>query len=190
MEVASLAELTRAPSRVRIVANLGVGYDRIDVAACRERGIIVTNTPGVRDAATADLAFALLLAARRRVVEGDRLVRSGSWKASWSDGVLADECTGSTLGIVGLGRIGRVVARRARAFELRVLYTQRTRVETDLPEFRELDTLLVEPDLLSLHVPATPETCTLIDARRLTLLATERASSTPPAGRSWTSRRS
>lgn len=188
VEVASLAELT-APRpdvealivanepvplellpRLRIVANVGVGYDRIDVAACAERSVVVTNTPGVLDAATADLAFALLLAVRRRVVEGDRLVRSGGWKASWADGVLADELTGSTLGIVGLGRIGRAVARRARGFELRVLYTQRTRVETDLAEFRELDTLLAESDLVSLHVPATPETRTLIDARRLALL--------------------
>ncbi|HWQ22707.1 MAG TPA: D-glycerate dehydrogenase [Gaiellaceae bacterium] len=155
---------------LRIVANYSVGYDRIDVAACTERGIVVTNTPGVLDAATADLAFALLLAARRRVVEGDRLVRSGGWSGSWAEGWLAEEVAGSTLGIVGLGRIGSAVARRARGFDLRILYTQRTQVETGLAEFRPLDELLAEADLVTLHVPLTPETRGLIDARRLALL--------------------
>ncbi|MDW8339537.1 MAG: D-glycerate dehydrogenase [Thermoleophilia bacterium] len=188
VEVAPLAELTAPRPEVealivanepvplellpslRLVANFSVGYDRIDVAACTERGVVVTNTPGVLDAATADLAFALLLATRRRIVEGDRLVRAGRWTSSWADGWLAEELTGSTLGIVGLGRIGQAVARRARGFELRVLYTQRTRVDTDLAEFRELDALLAESDLVSLHVPLTPETRGLIDARRLALL--------------------
>ncbi len=155
---------------VRVVANYGVGYDRIDLEACRARGIVVTNTPGVLDAATADLAFALLLATRRQVVEGDRFVREGRWHGSWADSRIAEEVTGSTLGIVGLGRIGGAVARRARGFDLRVLYTKRTRVETDLGEFRELDALLAEADLVTLHVPLTPETHGLIDARRLGLL--------------------
>ena len=155
---------------LRVIANFGVGYDRIDVAACAERGVVVTNTPGVLDAATADLAFALMLASRRRVVEGDRLVRSGGWTGSWADGGLAEEVTGSTLGIVGLGRIGSAVARRAQGFELRVLYTQRHEVETDLGEYRELDALLAESDLLTVHVPLTPDTDGLIDARRLALL--------------------
>src|SRR5439155_8820830 len=100
--------------RLRIVANFGVGYDRIDIAACAERGVLVTNTPGVLDAATADLAFALILATRRHVVEGDRFVRAGGWARSWSEGALAEEVTGSTLGIIGLGRIRHGVARRAR----------------------------------------------------------------------------
>jgi glyoxylate reductase len=155
---------------LRIVANFSVGYDRIDVAACAARGVVVTNTPGVLDAATADLAFALLLAARRRVVEGDRLVRRGDWGSSWADGFVAEEVTGSTLGIVGLGRIGRAVARRAQGFELRVLYTQRTEIATDLAEYRDLDTLLAECDAVTLHVPLTPETRGLLDARRLSLL--------------------
>jgi glyoxylate reductase len=156
---------------LRIVANFGVGYDRIDLTRCGERGIVVTNTPGVLDAATADLAFALLLATRRRVVEGDRLVRSGGWVGSWAeDALVAEELTGSTLGIVGLGRIGSAVARRAQGFELRVIYSQRTRVETSLAEFRELDDLLAESDLVTLHLPRTPETEGLIDARRLALL--------------------
>ena len=155
---------------LRVITNFGVGYDRIDVAACAEHGVVVTNTPGVLDAATADLAFALMLAARRRVVEGDRLVRSGGWTGSWADGGFAEELTGSTLGIVGLGRIGSAVARRAQGFELRVLYTQRHEVETDLGEYRELDSLLAESDVVTVHVPLTPETDGLIDARRLALL--------------------
>jgi glyoxylate reductase len=157
-------------SGLRIVANFGVGYDRVDVEACRERGVVVTNTPGVLDRATADLAFALVLAARRDVVAGDRLVRSGGWSGSWSEGRLADDVSGSTLGIVGLGRIGGAVARRARGFDLRVLYTQRHDVDTDLGEFRELDALLAEADIVTLHVPLTPETTGLVDARRLALL--------------------
>ena len=155
---------------LRIVANFGVGYDRIDVAACAARGIVVTNTPDVLDDATADLAFALILAVRRQVVEGDRLVRAGGWSGSWSEGGLAEEVTGSTLGIVGLGRIGSAVARRARGFELRVLYTRRLRADSDLGEWRELDQLLAESDVVSLHLPLTPETEGLLDARRLALL--------------------
>jgi glyoxylate reductase len=156
--------------RLRIVANFGVGYDRIDVAACAARGVVVTNTPGVLDDATADLTFALILATRRQVVEGDRLVRSGSWNGSWSEGRLANDVTGATLGILGLGRIGSAVARRARGFDLRVLYTQRRRIETELGEFRELDALLEEADVLTIHAPLTSETLGLLDARRLALL--------------------
>src|SRR3954447_14783194 len=156
--------------RLRVVSNFGVGYDRIDVAACAERGVVVTNTPGVLDAATADLAFALLLAARRQVVTGDRFVRSGGWSGSWSEGGLAEELSGSTLGIIGLGRIGSAVARRAQGFDLRVLYTRRSDAGSELGEPRELDELLAESDLVSLHVPLTPETNGLRDARRLGLL--------------------
>jgi glyoxylate reductase len=155
---------------LRIVANFGVGIDRIDVAACARRGVAVTNTPGVLDAATADLTMALILAVRRRVVEGDRLVRTRAWRGSWADGFLGREVTGSTLGIVGLGRIGGAVARRARGFELRVLYTQRRRVESELAEYRELDDLLRESDVVTIHTPRTPETEGMIDARRLALL--------------------
>jgi glyoxylate reductase len=161
--------LDRLPA-LRVVANFGVGYDRIDVAACAERGVVVTNTPGVLDTAVADLAFALILATRRHVAAGDRFVRSGAWSASWSEGALAEEVTGSTLGIVGLGRIGSAVARRARGFELRVLYAQRHPVDTELAEYRDLDELLAESDVVSVHVPLTPETEGLIDARRLSLL--------------------
>jgi glyoxylate reductase len=155
---------------LRVVANFGVGYDRLGADGCRERGIAVTNTPGVLDRATADLAFALILAVRRQLLEGDRLVRSGGWSGSWSEGRLAEEVSGSTLGIVGLGRIGAAVARRARGFDLRVLYTQRRRIDTDLAEFRELDALLAEADIVTLHVPLTAETRGLVDPRRLALL--------------------
>ncbi len=148
---------------LRLVANFGVGYDRLGVEELHARGIAVTNTPGVLDAATADLTWALILAARRRVVEGDRRVRAGDWSGSWADGFLAEELTGSTLGIVGLGRIGRAVARRAEGFELRVLSTRRS-------GGTPLDDLLQESDIVTIHAPLTPETHDLIDARRLSLL--------------------
>jgi glyoxylate reductase len=155
---------------LKLVANFGVGYDRLGIEELRGRGIAVANTPGVLSAATADLTFALLLAVRRRVVEGDTRVRRGEWRGSWADGFLAEELTGSTLGIIGLGRIGQAVARRAQGFELRVLYAQRTRAKTDLGEFREVDELLAESDLVTIHAPLTPETRGLLDARRLALL--------------------
>lgn len=155
---------------LKLVANFGVGYDRLGIEELRRRGIAVANTPGVLSAATADLTFALILAVRRRVVEGDARVRRGEWRGSWADGFLAEELTGSTLGIIGLGRIGQAVARRAQGFELRVLYAQRTRAETDLGEFRELDELLAESDIVTIHAPLTPETRGLLDARRLALL--------------------
>jgi glyoxylate reductase len=161
--------LERFPA-LRLVANFGVGYDRIDVAECTARGVAVTNTPGVLDAATADLAFALILAVRRRVVEGDDVVRGRGWRGSWAEGFLGRDVSGSTLGIVGLGRIGSAVARRARGFDMRVLFTQRTRVDTELGEFRELDDLLGEADVVTIHAPRTPETERLLDARRLALV--------------------
>jgi glyoxylate reductase len=163
------ASLDLFPS-LRLIANFGVGYDRLDLDACVARGIAVTNTPGVLDAATADLAFGLMLAARRRLVEGDRLVRARGWRGSWADSFLGEELTGSTLGIVGFGRIGQAVARRARGFELRVLYTRRTPAPSDLGEYRELDDLLRESDVVSIHAPSTPDTKGLLGARRLSLL--------------------
>jgi glyoxylate reductase len=149
---------------LRLVANFGVGYDRVGIDALATRGIEVTNTPGVLDAATADLTWALILATRRRVVEGDRRVRAGEWKGSWADGFLAEEVSGSTLGIVGLGRIGRAVARRAEGFDLRVLSARR---QGGTP----LDELLAESDIVTIHAPLTPDTRGLIDAHRLALLA-------------------
>jgi glyoxylate reductase len=160
--------LDRFP-RLRLVANYGVGYDSIDVGACAARGVAVSNTPGVLDAATADLTMALILASRRRVVEGDRFVRAGRWGSDWvATELLGQEVSGATLGIVGLGRIGRAVAKRAEAFGMRILYTQRHRA--DQYEYRELDDLLGEADIVTLHVPLTPDTEGLIDARRFALL--------------------
>jgi glyoxylate reductase len=167
-ETVDQAVLDLLPS-LRLVANFGVGYDRIDVAACRERGITVTNTPGVLDAATADLALALMLAARRRIVEGDDLVRAGGWDMQWAEGpFLAREVSGATLGIVGLGRIGSAVAQRARGFDMRVVFHRRT--HSDDPGYRELDDLLRESDIVSLHTPLSAETTGLLSRDRLALL--------------------
>jgi glyoxylate reductase len=154
---------------LRLVANYGAGYDLVDVEACRRRGVAVTNTPGVTSAATADLAFGLILAVRRRVAAGDSFVRSGRWGSGWADEPLkGDEIAGSTVGIVGLGRTGRAVAQRARGFEMRVLYT-RSR-EVDDPGYRPLAELLAESDVISLHVPLTDETRGMIDGERLALM--------------------
>ena len=154
---------------LRVVVNYGAGYDLVDVEAARRRGVVVTNTPGVTSAATADLTMALLLAVRRRVVAGDRFVRSGRWGSDWADEPLkGDEVAGSTLGIVGLGRIGTAVAQRARGFDLRVLHT-RSRPDGS-PGYRPLDALLAEADIVSLHVPRSEETHALIDAEKLALM--------------------
>ena len=161
---------------LRLVSNYGAGYDDIDVPACAARGVAVTNTPGVLDAATADLALALILATRRRVVEGDSFVRSGRWGTDWaSTTLLAQEVSGATLGIVGLGRIGKAVARRARGFDMRLLYTKRERLpeaeEHELGvELRQFDALLREADIVTIHVPLTSETEMHLDERRLGLL--------------------
>jgi glyoxylate reductase len=160
-------DLNRFPS-LRLIANYGVGYDQIDVDACRARGVAVTNTPGVLDAATADLTFALILAARRRLVEGDALVRAGRWNTPWSRGpFLGREVSGATLGIVGMGRIGSAVARRAEAFDMQVLYHRRTRGGDG---WRELGELMRESDVVSVHTPLSAETTGLITRERLALL--------------------
>jgi glyoxylate reductase len=149
---------------VRLVANYGVGYDRVDIAACRERGVTVTNTPGVLDAAVADLTLALLLACRRHLVPSDRFVREHRWRSGWArPELLGRDLAGSTLGLVGLGRIGAQVALRAEAFGMRVVHHRRT---DGLP----LDELLRTADVVSLHVPLTPETDGLISRERLVLL--------------------
>jgi glyoxylate reductase len=151
------------------VANYGVGYDGIDVEACARRGVAVTNTPEALGIATADLTMALVLATRRRLVEGDRFVREGKWASGWVVGdLLGDEIGGATLGIIGLGRIGTAVATRARAFGMNVLHTRRE--DDGSPDRRELDDLLRESDVVTIHVPLTDETDRLLDARRLGLL--------------------
>ena len=159
--------LDAAGRQLRIVANVAVGYDNIDVPALRERGVVVTNTPGVLDDATADLTMGLILAAARRISEGDRFLRRQTpwiWGPRMMVGL--DLSAGATLGIVGYGRIGRAVARRARAFGMRMLATpSRARVwdaDADQVTFVELDELLAESDVVTLHVPLTPETHHLI----------------------------
>ena len=162
-------ELLQLLPDLRLVAGYGVGYDGIDVEACARRGVAVTNTPEALGIATADLTMALVLASRRRVVEGDRFVREGKWASGWYVGdLLGDEIGGATLGIVGLGRIGNAVATRARAFGMNVLHTRRE--DDGSRDRRELDDLLRESDVVTLHVPLTDETHGLLDARRLALL--------------------
>lgn len=157
--------------RLRVLANMAVGYDNIDVAACTERGILVTNTPGVLTEATADLTFALLLAAARRIPEADKLVRSGGWTAMGPTLMAGRQVSGATLGIIGMGRIGQAVAQRGLGFGMRVLYHNRRPVETDLPaEYRPLDALLAESDFVVVLCPRTPETVGLIGARELGLM--------------------
>ncbi len=155
--------LDAAGPQLKIVANNAVGYDNIDVPAARARGVIVTNTPGVLTETTADLAWTLLMAAARRVGEGERFLRAGRWTC-WSPMMLLGvDIHGATLGIYGMGRIGRAMARRARGFGMRVLYCDQTPLdaeeEGELNTTRvDMDTLLRESDFISVHCPLTPET--------------------------------
>ena len=153
------ALLARAP-RVRLVANMAVGVDNVDLAACRARGVAVTNTPGVLTEATADLTFALLLAAARRVAEGDRIVRRGEFPGWTPATLLGAPVSGASLGIVGYGRIGRAVARRAEGFGMHVSYT-RSR------DPAEADAIFHACDFVTLHCPLTPETRHLASRERL-----------------------
>jgi glyoxylate reductase len=163
--------LSAAGDSLAVVANYAVGYDNVDIAACARRGVVVTNTPDVLTEATADLAWALILAAARRVVEGDQLVRSGAWSGWAPSQLLGASVHGRTLGIVGLGRIGAATARRARGFEMPVVYHNRRPVpelERELgARWVTLDELLAEADVVSLHAPLTPGSTHLIDADRL-----------------------
>jgi glyoxylate reductase len=165
-----------AGDQLKLIANFGNGIDHIDLKAARARNIIVTNTPGVLTEDTADMTMALVLAAPRRLVDGERLIRSGGWRGWAPTAMLGHRINGKRLGIVGMGRIGQAVARRARGFGMAVHYHNRKR----LPEGAErdskalfwpsLDAMLGEIDILSIHCPHTPETHHLIDARRLALL--------------------
>ena len=154
--------LDAAGDRLRVVSNYAVGYDNVDVTACTERGVLATNTPDVLTAATADIAWALILGASRRVVEGDRLVRRGtpwSWAPTF---MLGHEVSGATLGVVGFGRIGQAVAARGRAFDMDVLYASRS-PRPDLEEAlgvrqRHIEPLLAEADVVSVHVPLSDAT--------------------------------
>jgi len=160
-------ELLSAAPALRIAATVSVGYDNIDLPACTRHKVVATNTPGVLDETTADFAWTLLVGIARRLVEGDAWMRSGTWPGWDLDQLLGSDIWGKTLGIVGLGRIGVAVARRARGFQMRVLYTNRSRVEPELErelraEYTGLDTLLGESDFVTLHVPLTSDTHHLI----------------------------
>ena len=168
------ADVLDAAPDLRVVANLAVGYDNIDVAAATARGVVVTNTPDVLTEATAELTWALILAAARRIVEGDRLVRSNQWKGWSPTQLLGTSLTGKTLGIFGMGKIGAAVARRARGFAMQVVYTNRTpntAVEAEIGARRvAFGELLERSDVLTIHAPSTPETRHVIDEAALSRL--------------------
>src|ERR687898_3251291 len=151
---------------LRVVANMAVGYDNIDVEAARERGVVVTNTPGVLDETTADVAFVLMLAAARRLGEGERLLRAGKWEWWGPKQLRGFDVWGKRLGVVGLGRIGQAVARRGRGFGMEILYHNRSRngeAENELgARYLDLDDLLRESDFVSIHTPLNDETRHLI----------------------------
>jgi glyoxylate reductase len=165
-------ELLRAAPQLRIAANVAVGFDNIDLKACTKRGVVATNTPGVLDETTADFAWTLLMAVARRLGEGEKLARSGKWKGWDLDQLVGMDVWSKTLGIVGFGRIGRAMARRATGFHMKVIYSDAVRAPLDVEEglhaeYRDLNTLLAEADFVSVHVPLLPETRGLFDALRL-----------------------
>ena len=171
------AIMDRAP-QLKVIANVAVGYDNIDVPAATARGILVTNTPDVLTDTTADFAFALLLAAARRVAEGDRFVRAGQWREWRFDLLLGTDVHHATLGIVGLGRIGAAVARRAHGFGMKILYWSPRRARPELERelgaaYVEKDTLLREADFISLHNPLRPETRHMIGRPEFALMKRE-----------------
>ncbi len=158
-----VALLDAAP-HLRVVSNLAVGFDNIDVPACTERGVLVTNTPGVLDETTADMAFALLLAAARRLPEAERAIREGAWGQWHPTWMLGHQVTGATLGIVGPGRIASAVARRAQGFGMKVLYHGRREVPGFPGERATLPELLAASDFISVHVPLNAETAGMCNA--------------------------
>lgn len=174
VSVVDEAALTAAPT-LKVVANVAVGYNNIDLAAARRRGVVVTNTPDVLTETTADFAWALLMAAARRVVEADGFARSGQWQRWQWDLLWGADVHGKTLGVLGFGRIGRAVARRALGFEMRVLYHDAVRpapaVERELRAvYADVETILRESDFVSLHTPLLPETRHLVSERTLRLM--------------------
>jgi len=152
---------------LKVVANVAVGYNNIDVAAAREHGVIVTNTPDVLTEASADLAWSLILGITRRIVEGDRLIRAGGWKGWALDFMLGSDLRGKQLGVIGFGRIGQAVAARAAAFGMRVAYQSRKAVGP--PDYQPMpyDRLIATSDIVTLHCPLTDETRHLIDQKSL-----------------------
>ena len=164
--------LDAAGPNLRIVANVAVGFDNIDVPACTERKVAVTNTPGVLDETTADFAWTLLMAVARRLVEGDRMARSGAWTKWNLDQLCGTDVWGKTLGIIGLGRIGRAVARRATGFRMRILYNSTTRAALEIEkelnaEYVPRDAVFEQADFVSLHVPLNAATRGLVGPAEL-----------------------
>ena len=170
------AVLGEASDRLRLIASFGTGVDHIDLAVARDRGITVTNTPGVLTEDTADMSMALILAVPRRLAEGERLVRSGQWEGWGPTSMLGHRIWGKRLGIIGMGRIGSAVARRARGFGLSIHYHNRRRVHVELEAeleatyWESLDQMLAHMDIVSVNCPHTPATYHLLSARRLKLL--------------------
>jgi len=162
------------PVSVRIIACHSVGVDNIDIEAARRRGIVVTNTPDVLSSATAEIALLLMLGAARRASEGERLIRNGEWKSWAINFMVGTEMTGKRLGIIGMGRIGQLVADRARGFDMEIHYWNRRRLPPELEKgarYHEcLEALLPQADFLSIHCPLTAETRGLLNAERLALL--------------------
>jgi glyoxylate reductase len=161
------ALMDAAGSQLKVISQMAVGYDNIDIAAANERGIPVGNTPGVLTEATADLTFALLLAAARRIVEGVNYIKAGQWKTWEPETLLGADLTGATLGIVGWGRIGQAVAKRAGGFDMRIIAHSRSRITDSGVQQVDFDTLLAESDFVSIHTPLTPETRHLINRETL-----------------------
>ena len=168
--------IAKAGASLRLIANFGAGFDHIDLAAARARGIIVTNTPGVLTEDTADMAMALILSVPRRLGEGEKLIRSGMWDGWKPSGMLGHRVNGKTLGIIGMGRIGRAIAARARGFGIKTLYFNRRRLPADVEEglgarfVDDPDVMIAQSDIISLNCPHTPETHHFINAHRLSLM--------------------
>jgi glyoxylate reductase len=161
-------ELIDAGNELRIVANIAVGYNNIDLAACRARGIVVTNTPDVLTNACADFAWGLIIAVTRRFGEAERQLRRGAWTGWALDHMLGSELRGKRLGLVGVGRIGRAVAEKAPAFAMTVAYAEPVPIDLPGAQHLPLDVLLATSDVVSLHCPLLPETRHLIDQKALT----------------------
>ena len=169
-------EVIEAGADLKVISTLSAGFEHIDVAAATKKGIYIGHTPGVLTEATADLAFALILAASRNIVQADTFVRNKRWKVPWSPSLfLGQSVRGSTIGIIGLGRIGRAVAQRAKGFGMKILYADARRASSVEEkrlhlEYRPLDGLLQESDFVTIHAPLTEETFHMINAKRLKLM--------------------
>ncbi|MFD1029917.1 2-hydroxyacid dehydrogenase [Metaplanococcus flavidus] len=164
------SELIETAENLKIISNLAVGYNNIDLDAARKHKIAVTNTPEVLTQTTADLAFALLLATARRLVQAEKTVRSGEWKSWTPMGMTGQDVYGATLGIIGMGRIGEAVCRRAQGFDMNVIYHNRTRRSLEDVNYAELDDLLAQSDFVMIFTPLTEETRGMIGKRELGLM--------------------